>query len=151
MKILDWPMATGVMFFSFSIIGILYGFRFWKKPLKQFNDCNKLILILSWAINGILNILDVQHTIFIQLAIAVSFVLWFIFEGTDYLAHDGQNTKNNTLQLLWNIAMVFGTLAIIVGSLMQILNLEYAFSILVLGGVVACAYIFRDTFTVVRM
>ncbi|MBD1262066.1 hypothetical protein HZY62_15800 [Maribacter polysiphoniae] len=148
MKILGWPMASQVMFVSFTTIGLLYGLRFWKKPIKQFKDYNKLILVLFWVINGVLSILDVQHTIFIHLVIAISFVLWFVLEGAGYLIHGNQHTKNSTLQLLWNIAMVFGTLAIIAGSLMKILNWEYALSLLVLGIVVVCAYVFRDTFAV---
>lgn len=148
MKILGWPMATQIMFVSFITIGILYSVRFWKKPIKQFKDYNKLILVLFWSINGVLNILDVQHTIFIHLIIALTFVLWFVLEGASYLIHGNQNTKSSTLQLRWNIAMVFGTLAIIAGSLMKILNWEYALPILVLGIVIVCAYVFRDTFAV---
>ncbi|MRX64858.1 hypothetical protein [Maribacter luteus] len=147
MKILGWPMANEVMLISFIAIGSLYTYRFWKKPLKRFNDYNKLVFILFWALNGVLNILDVPHNLFIHSIIAISFVLWFVFEGTSYFLRGNQKVKNRSLHLLWNVVMVLGTLAIIAGSLLKILNWEYSTLVLILGIAILCAYIFKDTFS----
>ena len=146
MKILAWPLATEIMFISFASAGILYGFRFWKKPSKQFMDYNKLILVSFWALNGIFSLLDLPFTILFQVIIAITFVLWFMLEGTTYFLSGNQEVKNKSLQLIWNFTMVLGTLAIIAGSLLKILNWEYAISLLALGIAILCAYIFKDTF-----
>ncbi len=146
MKILAWPMATEIMFFSFSTVGLLYGYRFWKKPTKQFMDYNKLLMVSFWAVNGIFNLMDLPYTLFFQAIIAISFILWFVLEGATYFINGDQKSKNKSLQLLWNLAMVLGTLAIISGSLLKILNWEYAIPLLAMGIAIVCAYIFRDTF-----
>ena len=147
MKILAWPMATEIMFLSFSTVGLLYCYRFWKKPSKQFMDYNKLVLVSFWALNGIFSLLDLPFTIVFQAIIAISFVLWFILEGVNYFIRGNQKTKNRSMLLLWNLAMVFGTLAIIAGSLLKILDWEYAISLLAMGIAIVCAYIFKDSFT----
>ncbi|MDE3740264.1 hypothetical protein [Maribacter polysaccharolyticus] len=147
MKILGWRLANDVMLVSFIGIGMLYSYRFWKKPLKKFNDYNKLVFILFWSINGVLNIFNVPHNLLIHAIIAISFVLWFVFEGTSYFFRRKKNAKNRHFQFLWNILMVIGTLAIIAGSLLLILKWEYAKSLLVIGIAILCFYIFKDSFT----
>ena len=146
MKILEWPMATQVMFVSFAVTGVLYIVRFWKKAVKQFIDYVKLVLISFAATNGILNLMDFPYTIFFQVIIAISFVLWFILEGTAYFLDDDRRKKNSTVQLIWNLAMVAGTLAIIAGSILKIFNWEYALPLLILGVFVVAAYILKDVF-----
>ena len=83
-KILQWPFAKEVMLASFFAIGILYTIRFWKKIEKQYIDYVKLILVLFWTINGVLRILHFQYTLFFQIVTAITFVIWFIMEGTAY-------------------------------------------------------------------
>lgn len=147
MKILGWRLSNEIMLVSFIGIGILYSYRFWQKPLKKFNDYNKLVFILFWSINGVLNIFNMPHNLWIHAIIAISFVLWFIFEGTSYFLRRNKGTKKRSFQLLWNMLMVIGTLAIIGGSLLLILKWEYARSLLVIGIAILCAYIFKDSFT----
>ena len=146
MKFLEWPMATQVMFVSFVVIGTLYMVRFWKKSIKHFIDYVKLILVSFAATNGIFNLMDFPYTIFFQVIIAISFVLWFILEGTAYFLDDDQRKKNSSVQLIWNLAMVAGTLAIIAGSILKIFNWEYALPLLILGVFVVAAYILKDVF-----
>lgn len=92
--------------------------------------------------------MDFPYTIFFQVIIAISFVLWFILEGTAYFLDDDRKAKNSTKQLMWNFAMVAGTLAIIVGSILKILSWEFALPLLILGIVILAAYILKDVFVV---
>lgn len=151
MKFFEWPMATQVMFVSFAAIGVLYFIRFWKKPTRHFIDYNKLVLVSFWALNGIFNIMDFPYTILFQVIIAVSFVLWFVMEGTAYFLDDDRSSKNSSMQLLWNFAMVLGTLAIIAGSLLKILNWEFAIPLLTLGIAMVAIYVLKDVFTTRKM
>ena len=146
MKVLGWPMAKQIMFVSFAAIGILYVFRFFKKTSRHFVDYVKMVLVFFWTTNGIFNIMDFPYTVMFQVIIAISFVLWFILEGTAYFLDDDRKAKNSTKQLMWNFAMVAGTLAIIVGSILKILNWEFALPLLTLGIVILAAYILKDVF-----
>ncbi|MBT8298128.1 MAG: hypothetical protein KJO52_07320 [Maribacter sp.] len=148
MKVLEWPLAQEVMFVSFATIGILYVFRFFKKPSRQFIDYVKMVLVFFWTTNGIFNIMDFPYTVLFQVIIAISFVLWFILEGTAYFLDDDRRAKNSTRQLIWNFVMVAGTLAIIVGSILKILNWEFALPLLIIGILVLAAYILKDVFVV---
>lgn len=148
MKILEWPMAKEIMFIAFAAIGILYVFRFFKKTTRHFVDYVKMVLVFFWTTNGIFRIMDFPYTILFQVIIAISFVLWFILEGTAYFLDDDRKAKNTTNQLIWNFAMVAGTLAIIVGSILKILNWEFALPLLILGIVILAAYILKDVFKV---
>ena len=47
--------------------------------------------------------------------------------------------------------MVAGTLAIIVGSILKILNWEFALPLLILGIVILVAYILKDAFKADKM
>jgi len=146
-KILEWPWAQQIMLVSFTVIGVLYSFRFWKKPKKVFIDYTKLTLVAFWTLNGVFNIMDLPYTTFFQVMIGISFILWFILEGTAYFLDGDRNTKNNNNRLLWNFAMVIGTLAIIFGGFMKILNWEYAIPTLILGLIIVAGYVLKDVFT----
>ena len=145
-RALQWPYSGTIMLIAFSAIGILYGVRFWKKSEKRFIDYVKLILVVFWTSNGILSILHFPYTLVFQIMIAISFLIWFVMEGTAYFLDEDRKSKNNLSQILWNCAMVGGTLAIICGSLLMVLEWEYAMVIILLGVLVVAAYILKDVF-----
>jgi len=147
MRILRWPYASEIILAAFAITGILYIVRFSKKPKKQFLDYTKLILVVFWATNGVLRALDFPYTIFFQVVIAITFLIWFVMEGTAYFLDDDRKAKNSKIQVIWNFAMVIGTLAIIAGSLLNVLNWEFAIPLLVVGIIIIAAYILKDLIT----
>ena len=151
MKILEWPLASQIMLLSFVSIGILYIIRFWKKPAVLFIDYVKLILVVFWTTNGVFRIMDFPYTIIFQVIIAVTFVIWFIMEGTAYFLDDDRRAKNSNGQLAWNFSMVIGTLSIIAGSLMKLLNWEFAIPLLIMGITIVAAYILKDIFIADKM
>ena len=146
MKVLEWPLASQIMLVSFIAIALLYIVRFWKKGKVQFIDYVKLILVTFWTLNGVLRVLDFQYSIFFQIITAISFIIWFILEGTAYFLDDDRKAKNSNAQLAWNFSMVVGTLCIISGSLLKLLNWNFAIPLLVFGIAVVTAYILKDVF-----
>lgn len=148
MKFLEWPMATQLMLLSFISIGILYIIRFWKKPSRQFIDYIKLILVFFWTSNGVFQIMDFAYTIVFQVIIAISFITWFVMEGTAYFLYEDRKAKNTNTQLLWNLAIVAGTLSIIAGSLFKMLNWELAVPLILVGIAIIAAYVLKDVFIV---
>ncbi|WP_373517583.1 hypothetical protein [Pricia sp.] len=146
-RILHWPYATEIIVAAFVSVGLLYPFRFWKKPDKHFLDYTKLILVVFWATNGIFRALDFTYSLFFQIIIAISFLIWIILEGTAYFLDEDRKAKNNRIQVLWNCAMVIGTFAIIGGSLLNILGWPFAIPLMVFGILVIVAFILKDIFT----
>lgn len=146
-RILHWPFATEIIVSAFVAIGLLYPFRFWKKPEKHFLDYTKLILVVFWASNGIFRALEFTYSLFFQIIIAISFLIWIILEGTAYFLDEDRKAKNTKVHVLWNCAMVIGTFAIIIGSLLNILGWQFAIPLMVLGIVIIVAFILKDVFT----
>jgi len=145
-KISEWPFAAEIMLIGFSAIGFLYVFRFLKKTEKKFIDYVKLILVIFWTANGIFKILSLPFTLFFQIIIALSFIIWFVMEGTAYFLDEERRAKNSTAQILWNCALVIGTLGVIAGSLLRLIDWDYSVHILSLGITMIAAYILKDVF-----
>jgi hypothetical protein len=150
-KILQWDFAPAVIIFAFSAIAILYTLRFWQKNPKVFVDYVKLVLVTFWTMNGIFRILDFPYTLFFQVITGISFITWFIMEGTAYFMDIDRRTKNSATQIWWNIAMVLGTLAIIMGSLLKILHWEFATPLLISGFFMVTLYILKDVFIAAKI
>lgn len=146
MRILHWPYASKIILVAFATTGLLYVARFWKKPKKQFLDFVKLVLVVFWAANGVLRALNFPYTLFFQAVIAVTFLTWFVMEGTAYFLDEERKVQNNKVQVIWNFTMVIGALAIIAGSLLNVLNWQFAIPLLVVGIALIAAYILKDIF-----
>lgn len=146
-RLMEWPYAAQVVITAFVAIGILYTIRFWKKQPKHFIDYVKLVLIVFAMADGLFEMMNFPYTIVFQIIIGASFVTWFVMEGTAYFMDGDRRAKNTTLQIWWNIAMVLGTLSIIVGSLMKILQWEFATPLLFTGIIVVALYIVKDLFS----
>lgn len=151
LQVLNWSYASEVLLVSFIGIGILYAIRFWKKNEKRFVDYVKLVLVVFWTVNGIFRIMEFPYTIVFQIVIAVSFLTWFFLEGTAYFLDEDRRARNSTTQIIWNCAMVAGTLAIIAGSLLNILQWRFAIPLLVLGILIVAAYILKDAFSTSKL
>lgn len=147
MQVLNLQYAEEILLGAFFGIGILYSIRFWKKNEKRFVDYVKLVLVVFWTANGIFRIMEFPYTIIFQIVIAVSFLTWFFMEGTAYFLDEDRRARNSLSQVIWNCAMVAGTLAIIAGSLLNILQWRFAIPLLVLGILIVAAYILKDAFS----
>ncbi len=145
-KIMEWPNASNIMLFGFFSIGILYVFRFLKKPTRQFIDYTKLVLVVFWATNGIFRVLEFSYALFFQIISAIAFVTWFVMEGTAYFLDEDRRAKNSISQILWNCVLVLGTLGVISGSLLKLLNWDYAIHLFSFSITMIAAYILKDVF-----
>ena len=145
-KMLEWPYAKEIILYSFAVIGVLYAIRFIKKQEKQFIDYTKLALVTFFSLYGIFTMLEFPYTLFFLILMAITFVMWFVMEGTAYFLDEDRRAKNTTYQILWNSALVLGTLAVISGCLLQILHWDYAVHLLSIGITIVVAYILKDVF-----
>lgn len=150
-QIFDWPHANKMLLLCFSLVGVLYAIRFWKKLEKKFIDYVKVTLVFFWSINGISSILGFQHTVYFQVVIGCTFLIWFIMEGTAYFLDEDRKSKNTLSKILWNVFMVVGTLAIILGSLSNMLNWQFSIPLLAFGILTVAIYILKDVFIVSKM
>jgi len=147
MQVLQLQYASELLFVSFIGIGVLYSIRFFKKQEKRFVDYVKLVLVVFWTANGIFRIMEFPYTIVFQVVIAVTFLTWFFLEGTAYFLDEDRKASNSMTQIIWNFALVAGTLAIIAGSLLNILQWAFAIPLLALGIIIVGAYILKDAFS----
>lgn len=137
-------LANPLILTSLLAIGVLYAWRFWRKTKKGFLQYNKLILVTSWSLNGIFQILDISHTDFFLVIGGLAFIVWIIMEGTTYLIDDKDDNISDIVYFMWNTMMIIGILAIIVGSLTKILEWEYATPTLITGFILVGVYVLKD-------
>lgn len=145
-KMFVWPFADYFLLISFSSLGVLYTLRFISKKRKAFLDYNKFMLVSFWTLYGVLTVMNFPYTLLFLIATAITFILWFVMEGTAYFLDEDRHVKNSLYRILWNFAMVIGTLAIISGSLLKILNWAYSIHLLSIGITMVAAYILKDVF-----
>ncbi len=145
-KMFELSYAKEIMFYGFLTTGILYPIRFLKKQNKHFVDCTKLALVFFFSLYGIFTILEFPFSMLFLTLVAITFLMWFVMEGTAYFLDDDLRVKNTTSQILWNCVLVIGTLSVIFGCLLQLLNWDYAIHLLTLGIVIFLAFILKDTF-----
>lgn len=145
-KMLEWPYASKILLVAFAALGVLYSIRFFSKTEKGFIDYIKLVLVSFWSLYGVFTILNFPYTLFFLTMTSIAFVLWFVMEGTAYFLDQDRRAKNSLYQILWNCALVLGTLGVISGSLLKILHWDYALHILSLGITLIAAYILKDVF-----
>ncbi len=145
-KLLEWSFAKEILLVGFTSLSALYAFRYVKKTERKFIDTTKFVLVLSWSINGVLQVLDLPFTLFSQILTATTFVIWFVLEGTAYFLDDDRNAKNSLSQIIWNGILIIGTLVVISGSIMRFLEWDYAIHMLSLGITLIGSYILKDVF-----
>ncbi len=145
-KIFEWPYSTKILLIGFATLGILYTIRFFAKKDKMFLDYIKLVLVAFWSLYGVFTVMKFPYTLFFLTMTAIAFVLWFIMEGTAYFLDEDRRAKNSLYHILWNCALVIGTLGVIAGSLLKILNWDYSLHLLSLGITLIAAYILKDVF-----
>jgi len=145
-KLLEWSYANEIMLVGFITLATLYTLRFTRKKQKDFLSITKLVLVLSWSINGISQVLDLPLTLFTLTLTAVSFVIWFVMEGTAYFMDDDRRSKNTIGQILWNGTLIVGSLVVITGAITQILDWDYSIHLLSLGITLIGAYVLKDVF-----
>ncbi len=145
-KMLHWQLASTILTFAFVSILVLYALRFWNKPKKTFLAYNKLILISFWAINGLIQIYHLPFALYTQIILVISLILWAILEGTAYFSKENKSKKLNTSLIIWNLIMVLGSIAIMSGGFLMLLELDYAIALLTLGVFLITIYVFKDVF-----
>jgi len=148
-KILSWPLDQEIMIVSFVVLAICYSLRFYQKVKKKSLDYIKVILVLSWVLNGLFSILHIPYNFMFQVIAFIAFLTWFIIEGTHYFIKDEETERSKEAfqgKIIWNIVMILGTLGIVLGALFKFLNWEYAIPVLVSGCICITLYILRDIF-----
>ncbi|MFK7814277.1 MAG: hypothetical protein AB8B59_17395 [Maribacter sp.] len=145
-KMLEWPYATEFLLGGFATLGFLYAIRFVAKTEKRFLDYIKIVLVAFWSLYGVFTVMNFPYTLFFLTMTSIAFVLWFIMEGTAYFLDEDRRAQNSLYHILWNCALVLGTLGVIAGSLLKILHWDYSFHILSLGITLIAAYILKDVF-----
>jgi len=145
-KLFEVPFSNEIILVSFAVIGVLYVVRFFNKQEKKFVDYTKLTLVAVWSIYGIFTILKLPYTLLLLSVMAITFVLWFVLEGTAYFLDDDRRAKNSIFQIVWNLALVAGTIGIVAGYLLYLLEWDYAIHTISIGITVIAAYILKDVF-----
>lgn len=147
MRAFHWPYATVVIFISFVAILVFYALRFSRKSEKKPIDYMKMALVLFFATNGILKILDFPYILFFQIVTALTFVAYFVMDGTAYFMNNDINIKDNLTNIICNALMAIGVLTLILGGFMHLLGFDYSIPILTFGLTIITSLILKDIFS----
>ncbi|MBK6834220.1 MAG: hypothetical protein IPG89_08105 [Bacteroidetes bacterium] len=79
LKISHVKFGSEVMLLGFALIVINYSFRFYSKEHKEFEDYNKLGLVIFWSLAGSFTLLHLPGAFVISCIFTIIFWLWLIF------------------------------------------------------------------------
>lgn len=147
LKMLHWPLASTILTMSFVSILVLYTMRFWQKPHKTFLAYNKLILIFIWCINSLIQIFHLSLALYSQILFVLSMILWVVLEGTVYFSKEQDNKKLKTSLIIWNLIIILGSMAILFGGFLKLMEWNYSIPLLTLGVFFIAIYVFKDVFS----
>jgi hypothetical protein len=71
--------GTEVMVLGFALIAINYSFRFYNKEHKEFEDYNKLGLVIFWSLAGSFTLLHLPGAFVLSCIFTIIFWVWLIF------------------------------------------------------------------------
>ena len=144
LKIMHWQYGVEVLVAAFAAIGLLYIFRFLNKQPKLIVDYLKLLIVVSWAINGILIILHLPYRTVFPWITGIALMAWFPLEGLDYFKNNRVTrpkikVKSRTKELvnppsMWSIGIL--ALAFVFtlnGIVFTLVELNYANELLIIG------------------
>lgn len=147
-KIMHWPFAGLLMISSIISLIVLSGIKFWFKPNKKRVDYLKAILILSWALNGVISIVIERSLMLPFKALAWgSFTAWLLVLGYQFIFESdetkiGRSKKTKYSNLIFNIAAVL----VVLGSVMKIFHWPAAGIILIVGIGLGAFWFFTNSF-----
>ncbi len=78
-KISHLKFGAEVMLLGFILITTTYLFRFYKKELKEFEDYNKLGLVIFWAFAGSFTLFHLPGAFVLFCIFTITFWMWLIF------------------------------------------------------------------------
>jgi hypothetical protein len=132
-KIMHWPYGAEIVACAFGAIIIVYPFRFWNKKPKFVIDYVKLILLISWALNGIFTILHLPYKIYLSAVASISLIVWLVMEASRYFRKGvKEESKSSSPISSYGVLSVSGIL-IFIGVLFKIMHWPGAGPLLILG------------------
>jgi len=142
-KIQHWPGANIIIVSSFSAIGILYLVRFIYKPQKKPIDYIKVILVLSWSINGVVTVLHLPYHVIFKLVTPATFLIWVFLEGLSYFNEEKNMTQSKRQYILNGLYSVAVVLTMF-GIIFKIMHWPGAVPVLIGGVGLAALSFFAD-------
>jgi GldL N-terminal domain len=142
-KIMHWPYRDWIMTTGFSLVAILYPFRFFKKEQKKILDYAKLFFVVSWAIYGIFSILHLPYKMGFEIARSVSFIFWIVMEGVNYLTKR-ERKEYRVLHIVSYVLVSISAALIFIGALFKIMHWPGAGPMLVVGLSLAVVWFLLD-------
>lgn len=79
MKTSHAKFGAEIMVLGFVLIAINYSFRFYAKESKEFEDYNKLGLVIFWALAGSFTLCHLPGAFVVSCIFTIIFWLWLIF------------------------------------------------------------------------
>lgn len=142
-KVQHWPAANIILTVGFTGILLLYPVRYFNKQDKKPIDHVKLLLAITWALNGMFVIFHFPYQNIFKILSGISCLLWLVFEGIDYFEGSGHsNTTSAFASSLFAIAAVL----IIGGAMLYVRHWPFSGIAISCGVLVGIIWIMKDLF-----
>lgn len=146
-KIMHWPFGAWIIVFGFSLIAVLYPFRFMNKKSKVLLDYARLLFVICWAVYGIFAALHLPYKIIFDVLRSISFVFWIIMEGINYFSKVKEK-KSGTINIISYIIIAISAALVLVGALFKIMHWPGAGPMLVVGLSLVVIWFLLDFFKI---
>ncbi|MCF8296312.1 MAG: hypothetical protein K9J13_02105 [Saprospiraceae bacterium] len=146
-KIQHYPYADWIVSIAFTSISVLYIFRFVNKKKKTLLNILKLVLVVSWSINGIFTLLHLPFGYIFGLISSVSFIAWFWLEGFAYFGNRNSKDSNPMLNIS-NWIYSISAILILVGAFFRISHWPGGILLLISGLILAFIWFVFEIFDI---
>jgi len=146
LHLIHWPYSVLLISTSYSIIAILYPFRFSFKKHKGLLDYVKLILVFTWSLNGIFTINHWPFGIIfnvLSLTTFLTFLLLIILNGYHISRKRSNRLNVNTSISLIILAILF----LFAGIILKIMHWPLANQILITAFSLKISFILKEIFS----
>ena len=147
-KIIHWPYAKELMFTSGILIGVLYIIRFFNKTDKMQLDYVKLMLVLLWVFNYLVQVFHLFYVSHIfEVYLLMLFLWWFIKGGLHYFKHRKFKMKGR-IRVMYYILISFALFSLLSGFIFKIKHWPYGSELFMLGIVLLNITLIIDYFII---
>ena len=150
-KVQHWPFANGLLLIAYSLIGLLYPIRFFYKKRKRLIDYIKLILIMSWSLDGVFFTLHLPYRNWVEILVGASFLLWVILELINFFRQfNNLGSAKEKLVILKELRpktiFEIAGLVTFLGAIFKIQHWPYGLVLLIVGLSLVCVGLLKDLF-----
>ena len=143
LKLQHWPGSLLMLAVGNAAVLVLYPIRYSQKQDKKLIDHVKLLLAITWSLNGIFITFDLPYKSYFKFVSAALCLAWIVIENIGYF---NDSSHSNTTATFASPYFALAALLTIGGAMLYIRHWPFALLVTCSGIAVGMIWVFKDLF-----